>query len=94
MPAEIFYGAAMGPTAEHFERIDRLPAVAARILKALMPDPADRYATAEDFASDLQPHVPAGAKASVATLLNALFGAELKSGGGIGGTGTLKRHAS
>ncbi|HVR02307.1 MAG TPA: serine/threonine-protein kinase [Polyangia bacterium] len=93
--AEVFYGAATGPTAEHFERIDRLPAVAARILKqALMPDPADRYATAEDFASDLQPHVSPGAKARVATLLNALFGAELKSGGGIGGTGTLKRDAS
>jgi Protein kinase domain len=86
--AEVFYGAATGPTAEHFERLERLPAVAARILKkALMPDPADRYATAEEFAADLQPHLPPGAKASVATLLNALFGAELKSGGGaLGGT--------
>jgi Protein kinase domain len=93
--AEVFYGAASGPTAEHFDRLDRLPPVAARILKkALMPDPADRYATAEDFAADLLPHVPAGAKASLATLVNALFGAELKSGGGpSGATGSLKRDA-
>ena len=41
----------------------------------------------------LQPHVPAGAKATVATLINALFGAELKSGGsGAGGTSALKRE--
>jgi protein kinase-like protein len=93
--AEIFYGAATGPTAEHFERLERLPEAAARILaKALMPAPADRYATAEDFASDLFPHIPRGAKAGVATLLNALFGAELRSGGGgAGGTSSLKRDA-
>jgi hypothetical protein len=92
--AEVFYGSATGPTAEHFERIDRLPPAAASILKkALMPDPADRYQTAEDFATALAPHLAAGAKASVATLINALFGAELKSGGaGTGGTG-LKRDA-
>jgi hypothetical protein len=94
--AEVFYGSATGPTAEHFERIDRLPPAVAQILKkALMPDPADRYQSAEDFASALTPHIPAGAKASVATLINALFGAELKSGGGgTGGTGLKKRDAS
>ena len=94
--AEVFYGAATGPTAEHFERLERLPEVAARILKkALMADPADRYATAEDFAAALVPHLPSGAKASVATLLNALFGAELRSGGsGTAGTSSLKRDAS
>ena len=60
-----------------------------------MPDPADRYATAEDFAAELQPHIPPGAKAGVATLLNALFGAELRSGGGAtAGTASLKRDAS
>ena len=93
--AEVFYGSATGPTAEHFERVDCLPPVAAQILKkALMPDPGDRYATAEDFAADLVKHIPAGAKAGVATLLNALFGAELKSGGtGSGGTSSLKRDA-
>jgi serine/threonine-protein kinase len=94
--AEVFYGAASGPTSEHFSRVDRLPPVAARILKkALMPDPVDRYATAEDFAADLQPHVPPGTKASLATLMNALFGAELRSGGGSGTTASsLKRDAS
>jgi Protein kinase domain len=93
--AEVFYGSATGPTAEHFDRIDRLPAVAARILKkVLMPDPADRYAAAEDFAADLIPHIPSSAKAAVATLLNALFGAELRSGGGgTAGTSSLKRDA-
>jgi hypothetical protein len=92
--AEVFYGSATGPTAEHFERIDRLPPVAAQVLKrALMPDPADRYPTAEDFAADLVGHIPAGAKATVATLLNALFGAELKSGGSGGAGTSLKRDA-
>jgi hypothetical protein len=87
--AEVFYGAASGPTAEHFERIDHLPPVAARIIKkALMPDPADRYASAEEFAADIAPHLVPGAKAAVATLVNALFGAELKSGGGVAGSGT------
>jgi hypothetical protein len=94
--AEVFYGSATGPTAEHFERIDHidgLPSAAAQILKkSLMPDPADRFQSAEDFAAALEPHVPSGAKASVATLINALFGAELKSGGGgAGGTSSLKR---
>jgi hypothetical protein len=92
--AEVFYGSATGPTAEHFERIDRLPAAVAQILKrALMPDPADRFQTAEEFAAALHPHIPSGAKGHVATLINALFGAELKSGGtGTGGT-SLKRDA-
>jgi hypothetical protein len=92
--AEVFYGSATGPTAEHFERIDRQPAVAGAILKkALMPDPADRFQTAEEFGAALQPHVPAGAKATVATLINALFGAELRSGGsGSAGTSALKRE--
>ncbi|HVU52715.1 MAG TPA: serine/threonine-protein kinase, partial [Polyangia bacterium] len=93
--AEVFYGSATGPTAEHFDRIDRLPPAAAHILKkALMPDPADRFQSAEEFAAALEAYVPAGAKATVATLLNALFGAELKSGGsGSGGT-SLKRDAA
>jgi Protein kinase domain len=93
--AEVFYGAATGPTAEHFERLERLPDVAAGVIKkALMPSPADRYATAEDFATDLVPHIPRGAKAGVATLLNALFGAELRSGGGgADGASSLRRDA-
>ena len=93
--AEVFYAAATGPTAELFARIDRLPPVAARVLKrALMPDPSDRYATAEDFAADLLPHVSPTAKPTLATLVNALFGAELKSGGSAGrATGSLQRGA-
>jgi serine/threonine-protein kinase len=87
--AEVFYGAASGPTAEHFERIDQLPPIAARILKkALMPDPNDRYASAEEFAADIVGYIPAGAKAALSTLINALFGSELKSGGGPGGSNT------
>jgi serine/threonine-protein kinase len=87
--AEVFYGAASGPTPEHFARIDQLPPAASRILKkSLMPDPADRYASAEEFAADVVGYIPAGAKAALSTLINALFGAELKTGGGGGGTGT------
>jgi serine/threonine-protein kinase len=88
--AEVFYGAASGPTAEHFERIDQLPPAAAKILKrALMPDPSDRYATAEEMAAEIVGYIPAGAKAALSTLINALFDGELKGGGGGGaGTGT------
>jgi eukaryotic-like serine/threonine-protein kinase len=92
--AEVFYSAATGPTAELFERLDALPPAAATVLKrALMPNPVDRYATAEDFAADLLPHVLPTAKAGLATLVNALFGAELKSGAGSSSaTGSMQRH--
>ena len=93
--AEIFYTAATGPTAEVFARLDRLPPTAARVLKrALMPDPADRYASAEEFAADLLPHVSRTAKPALATLVSALFGGELRSGSSVGSaTGSLQRDA-
>jgi tRNA A-37 threonylcarbamoyl transferase component Bud32 len=87
--AEVFYGAASGPTQEHLDRLDKLPLPAATILKnVLAPDPADRYATAEEFAAALAPHLQPGAKQGLATLMHALFGDELRplSGGGGGGT--------
>jgi serine/threonine protein kinase len=88
--AEVFYAAASGPTPERFERIRRLPDVAARVLgRVLSPDPADRYATAEEFDADLIDHVGPTAKATMATLLHALFGPELRpQSGGSGGSGT------
>jgi tRNA A-37 threonylcarbamoyl transferase component Bud32 len=87
--AEVFYSAANGPTEDHFGRLDRLlPAAASILKKALAPDPADRYATAEEFAAALAPHVQPGTKARLAALMHALFGDELRplSGGGGGGT--------
>jgi hypothetical protein len=98
--AEIFYAAATGPTAEQRADLQRLPPVAAQVLsRALAPDPADRYSNADEFAADLLHHVAPGARATVATLLNALFGPELRplsggagSGGGLGTSG-LRRKA-
>jgi serine/threonine protein kinase len=98
--AEIFYAAASGPTAEQLADLERLPPIAAKVLaRALAPDPADRYASADEFAADLLHHVAPGVRATVATLLNALFGPELRplsggagSGGGLGTSG-LRRKA-
>jgi len=65
--------------------------------KALAADPDDRYATAEEFAADLADHIAPGAAASMATLINALFGPELRpsSGGrssvGASGASGLRR---
>jgi serine/threonine-protein kinase len=87
--AEVFYNAGMGPTAGHLDRIERLPGPAAAILRrALANDPAERFATAEDFAEAMAPHVPADGKASLARLMAALFGDELRRPGGGAGGGT------
>jgi serine/threonine protein kinase len=90
--AEVFYAAASGPSAERLARLGKLPPVVAQVLgRALAPDPVDRYANAEEFAADLVDHITPGTRTSMATLLNALFGPELRplSGGtGSGGSGT------
>jgi hypothetical protein len=94
--AEIFYAAASGPTADRFEEIRHLPPVAAQILaKALAPDPANRYATAEEFAADIADHLAPGTRVKVATLLHALFGPELRPlSGGAATTGGLRGHTT
>jgi len=96
--AEVFYAAATGPSHERLDRLGTLPPLAAQVFgKALAADPDDRYATAEEFAADLADHIAPGAAASMATLINALFGPELRpsSGGrssvGASGASGLRR---
>lgn len=87
---EVFYAAVSGPTPERLQALDRLPPFVAQILsRALAVDPAERYTTADEFAADIVGHIGTGARAAMATLLNALFGPELRpvSGGGGGATG-------
>ncbi|MDB4982774.1 MAG: hypothetical protein JWM82_3526, partial [Myxococcales bacterium] len=87
--AEVFYGAASGPTDEHFARIDLLPAPIRPLLRqALAPDPAARFSTAEEFATALAPQLQPGAKTALATLMHALFGSELRTPGASGAGGT------
>ncbi len=87
--AEVFYGAASGPTDEHHARIDLLPEAIRPILRqALAPDPAARFATAEEFAAALAPLLQPSAKAALATLMHALFGGELRAPGASGAGGT------
>jgi hypothetical protein len=88
--AEVFYAAASGPSAERLARLGKLPPVVAQVLgRALAPDPTDRYANAEEFAADLVDHITPGTRNSMATLLNALFGPELRPlSGGAGGAGS------
>ena len=89
---EVFYAAVSGPSPERLQALDRLPPFVAQILsRALAVDPAERYATAEEFDADVASHIGTGARAAMATLLNALFGPELRpassSGGGATGMG-------
>jgi hypothetical protein len=89
--AEMFYAAVSGPSPQRLQRLNSLPPLVVQILsRALAADPAERYATAEEFAADIVDHIAPGARASMATLLNALFGPELRpaSGGGGSGSGT------
>jgi serine/threonine-protein kinase len=75
---DILYRAACGPTAEDLERIRQLPPPAAAILeKALAIDPAERYQNADEFAAALAPHAT-GMKAEAASLMELLFGDELR----------------
>ena len=76
---DILYRAACGPTAEDLERIFQLPPPAADILqKALSVDPNDRYQSAEEFAAALAPHAT-GMKPEAASLMELLFGDELRT---------------
>jgi serine/threonine-protein kinase len=93
--AEVFYVAATGPSPELLQALDRLPPFVAQILsRALAVDPAERYATAEEFDADVVGHIGTGARAGMATLLNALFGPELRPASGSGGGGATGMGAS
>jgi serine/threonine-protein kinase len=74
---QLLLKAAEGPLDEEWQRITALPDPAARILsRALQPDPAMRFATAEDFASAL-PALPRSSAASLAGRIQELFAEEL-----------------
>jgi hypothetical protein len=70
---ELLVKAATGPGPEELARIAAVPAPCAAILeRALQIDPAQRYASAAEFAAELAPHV-AGASAEAARLMRTLF---------------------
>lgn len=76
--SEVFYKATTGPTSEHLSRIRGIRAPLGNILEtALALDPNARFADGATFAEQLAPYV-AGARAELATLMNAFFGAEIR----------------
>jgi serine/threonine-protein kinase len=75
---QLLLKAAEGPRDEEWRRIISLPDPAARLLsKALQPDPAMRFATAEDFAAAL-PLLSRSSAASLAATVQTLFSEELR----------------
>ena len=75
---DVLFKAASGPTVEHYDVIRRLHSPASDVLgRALSPDPADRFQSAQEFADVLAPHI-GGAKADAARLMQMLFGDELR----------------
>jgi hypothetical protein len=75
---DVLYKAARGPTPDDMVRIAMLPDPAASILaKALSYDPGDRFQSAAEFADQLAAFV-GGGKAQAASLVQSLFGDELK----------------
>jgi hypothetical protein len=71
--------AAMGPGAPELEALHRLPKEAHRILeRALQPNPADRFQSATEFATALQPFI-AGQQALLARTMDKLFGADIQA---------------
>ena len=75
---DVLYKAASGPTPKDWEAIYQLPRPAPEIFaRALAVDPAQRYQSAAEFAQDLAPHIN-GVKAEAASLMQLLFGDELR----------------
>ena len=75
---DVLYKAASGPTAKDWEAINQLAHPAPQIfLRALAVDPAQRFQSAAEFAHELAPHVN-GVKAESASLMQLLFGEELR----------------
>ena len=70
--------AAAGPGTEHLQILENLSPTVARILgRALAVAPGSRYQSAAEFAAELAPLV-LGAKGDAATLMQQLFGEELR----------------
>ena len=75
---DVLYKAARGPTDEDLARIAALPDPAASILsKALAIDPNERFQSAGEFADQLGAFI-GGGKAQAASLVQLLFGDELR----------------
>jgi hypothetical protein len=75
---DVLYKAACGPSPPDLELIKRVPPPAADILlRALQVDPNARFQSAEQFAAALAPHA-GGVKAEAASLMELLFGDELR----------------
>jgi hypothetical protein len=75
---DVLYKAATGPTPKDWEAIYQLPRPVPDIFaRALAIDPAQRYQSAVEFAQDLAPHIN-GVKAEAASLMQLLFGDELR----------------
>jgi serine/threonine-protein kinase len=75
---DVLYKAARGPTDEDLARIAALPDPAASILaKALALDPNERFQSASEFADQLAAFI-GGGKARAASLVQLLFGEELR----------------
>jgi serine/threonine-protein kinase len=75
---DVLYKAASGPTPKDWEAIYQLAHPAPEIFaRALSVDPARRYQSAAEFAQDLAPHIN-GVKAEAASLMQILFGDELR----------------
>jgi serine/threonine-protein kinase len=75
---DVLYKAATGPTPKDWEEIYKLPRPAPEIFaRALAVDPAQRFQSAAEFAQELAPHIN-GVKAEAASLMQLLFGDELR----------------
>jgi Protein kinase domain len=75
---DVLYKAATGPTPKHWEAIYQLPRPAPEIFaRALAVDPALRFQSAAEFAHELSTHIN-GVKAEAASLMQLLFGDELR----------------
>jgi hypothetical protein len=62
----------VGPDTAQFGQIGQLAPIAARVLgNALGTNPAERYATASDFARDVAPHV--AARGELVALIDQVF---------------------
>jgi len=82
--AEAILRAANGVRPEALERLRALPAAVGRVLhKALALDPKERFQTAAAFAAAIEPHLGLGSPAATATLMQALFGGEVRPSGDI-----------
>ena len=94
---ELLLKAAHGPGAEEMAKISALGEPAARILlRALQPDPANRYQSAAEFETALHPYL-AGAPAALSRTMDHLFGSDIRDeekrfAAAVGSTGTTGKQ--